>query len=384
MKSDHVHVVGAGPAGLAAAIELARHKVPVTVHEQHGNVGRRFHGDFQGFENWTTHDDVLLWLERLGITLDCPYRATDAITLVDPDMEVHRIETDRPLIYLIQRGPHAESLDQCLRRQAEALGVEIRFGARTDPAQLTGRVIVATGAQQTQAVVAGIVAETSHSDQITVIARDSLAPRCYAYCVIGGGRATVASALACEFSTAWQCFERARAAFASLGLTSFSRERRFGGRAAICLDRPLEQDGRLYVGEAAGLQDYLLGFGLRYALHSGHLAARAVLNDESYEALVRRHLYANFRAGFVNRFFYNHLGDRGYRSLIRWVSRAANVRERARRSYSFTAMHSVCWPLVRSLARRNGGSLTATTILNGWRGSWETRSSNLADPRRIP
>ncbi|NIR40201.1 MAG: FAD-dependent oxidoreductase, partial [Actinobacteria bacterium] len=72
MSVPHVSVVGAGPAGLAAAIELARNGTQVTVYEARASVGSRFHGDFQGIENWTTADDVRDWLERLHLRLDFP------------------------------------------------------------------------------------------------------------------------------------------------------------------------------------------------------------------------------------------------------------------------------------------------------------------------
>ncbi len=325
MSLPTVSVVGAGPAGLAAAIALARHGARVIVHEQHPDVGGRFHGDFQGLENWTTEEDALSWLARLGISLSCPYRATGELTLVDPDLQPWRVRSDQPLLYLLKRGRDADSLDQCLRAQAEALGVEFRFGARVAPARLSGPVIVATGPQRAQAVVAGIVADTPYADQIVAIARNAVAPKGYAYCVIWRGRATVAAALGDHFHEAWPCFERARAAFAALGLVEFSHERRFGGRASISLALPLEADGRLYVGEAAGLQDYLLGFGLRYAMLSGYLAARALLTGRPYTSLIRRELLRSFRARFVNRLIYNRLGDRGYGRFIRWVAGAKDV-----------------------------------------------------------
>jgi flavin-dependent dehydrogenase len=356
---EAVSIVGAGPSGLAAATELARNGIPVIVYEQYKQAGGRFHGDFQALENWTTEEDVLRWLERIGIRLDCPTRPTDEVTLVDPALRPSRVRGDRPLLYLVKRGSEADSLDRSLRRGAEAAGVRFQFGTRVRPEDLTGSVIVATGPRDTQAVVAGIVAETSHPDQVLAIARDSLAPKCYAYCIIWDGRATIASALARDFHAAWPCYQRARAAFATLGLSDFHHERRFGGRANVSLGRPMEDGPRLWVGEAAGLQDYFLGFGLRYALLSGHLAARSLLTGESYASLVSRSLGESFRAGFVNRLLYDHLGDRGYRRVIRWVGRAKNVRRRARSVYSLTPLHRALWPLARMLARRNGGSLTA-------------------------
>ncbi len=249
--------------------------------------------------------------------------------------------------------------------------MRLRFADRVRPEELSGSVIVARGPRHAQAVVAGIVADAPYPDQIVAIASDALAPTCYAYCVVWQDRATLAVALADRFPEAWPRFEGARAAFAALGLSRFSNEHRFGGRASISLALPLEQDGRLYVGEAAGLQDYFLGFGLRYAVLSGHLAARSLLTGQSYVELIARELHPNLRVGFVNRLLYNHLGDRGYRWFIQWAARAADVRARARRVYALTPLHRALWPLARLLARRNGGSLTPGSsghITHGARG----------------
>lgn len=47
-----LEVVGAGPAGLAAAMTARAAAASVTVYEKHSHTGARFHGDFRGLENW--------------------------------------------------------------------------------------------------------------------------------------------------------------------------------------------------------------------------------------------------------------------------------------------------------------------------------------------
>jgi flavin-dependent dehydrogenase len=339
---------------LAAAIELARAGVAVTVYEQHAVPGGRFHGDFQGLENWTNDEDVLRSLERHGIVIDFPYLPIDRVSVAAADLGRSIIGSDRPLLYLVKRGPDAGSLDRGLAAQAAASGVTFRFKSRMHPEELTGPVIVATGPNGTQGIAAGIVANTSHPDQVVAIVSDTLAPKGYAYCAIWSGRATVATVLMRDFQRAWDCLAEARAAFARLGLWDFRDARRFGGRAHVSRTDRLVDGPRLFAGEAAGLQDYLFGFGLRYALVSGGLAARALLSGERYDQLVRRELRGALHAGFVNRALFDRLGDRGHGRLIRWLSGGDSLR-RVRRLYGFSPAHRLAWPLVTAVARRRTG-----------------------------
>ncbi len=340
-------VIGAGPAGLVAALELARGGANVTVYEQHRSPGGHFPGDFQAFENWTTDTDVLTWLEELGVAVDFPCRPTNRITIADARLAHYVVASGRPLCYLVKRGPEEDSLDRRLAAQAAAHGVAFRYGERVHAADLAGPVIVATGPRRTDGIVAGIVAETSHADQVAAITSDAVAPKGYAYCVVWSGRATLATVVMRDFARAWAYLAAAQRAFARLGLADFRGARRFGGRAHVGVGDPLLQGSCLYVGEAAGLQDYLFGFGLRYAMLSGHLAARALLTGERYDALVAQHLRSGLRAGFVNRLMFDRLGDRGYRWLARWLS-WGDGRRRVRRLYAFSTWHWVLWPLVRS------------------------------------
>src|SRR5579884_1970739 len=72
-RSDPVTIVGAGPAGLACAISLARAGERVVVREMNTKIGGRFHGDFQGLENWSATSDVVEEMQKYGLrtNFDC-------------------------------------------------------------------------------------------------------------------------------------------------------------------------------------------------------------------------------------------------------------------------------------------------------------------------
>ena len=70
------------------------------------------------------------------------------------------------------------------------------------------------------------------------------------------------------------------------------------------------------MGEAAGLQDYLLAFGLRQAITSGYLAAKSILNNENYDNLIKKRFLSQLQTSISNRFLYGLAGNRGYSSFL--------------------------------------------------------------------
>ena len=85
------------------------------VHEHNGDVGGRFHGDFQGLENWTVDDDVLDELGRSGIEATFEHAAYREFTVFDADGRALSLRSSRPLFYLVRRGSQPGTLDASLK-----------------------------------------------------------------------------------------------------------------------------------------------------------------------------------------------------------------------------------------------------------------------------
>src|SRR3989344_2399384 len=131
-RDEVIEIAGAGPAGLAAAITLARAGRRVVVHEAQREVGYRFQGDLQGLENWTTERDVLDELREMELTTAFAQRACRDGTVFDAWGQAYPVRSRAPLFYMVERGPGRGSLDTALLEQALALGAEVRFGSRLE------------------------------------------------------------------------------------------------------------------------------------------------------------------------------------------------------------------------------------------------------------
>lgn len=343
-----IEVVGAGPAGLAAAITAARGGARVVVHERAPRVGARFHGDFQGLENWTTAGDVLDELAGLGVRGDfapAPFRHQVGY---DPAGGEHHLRSAEPFYYLVRRGPGAGTLDESLRRQAEEAGVDLRFGSAA--ASLPRGGVYAGGPRRGEVIAVGWLAECDLPDGAWVVLGERYAPGGYAYLLVHGGHATLSACLFHRLREARACLSRTRALLERrIGLV-LRGPRPFGGIGNVGLPRTAIADGALLAGEAAGFQDPLWGFGIRHAMLSGHLAARALLagRPEDYDRLWHGRLAGTIRASLVNRWFYGRLGDRGYQVLLRALARARDPRAWLRRRYADSPLKRLIFPLVRS------------------------------------
>lgn len=350
--ASRVAIVGGGLSGLAAALAVVHAGGGAEVVERRREVGARFHGDFQGLENWSTEGDVLEELASLGIETGFEYVPFRECVLFDPDGRDHACRSSQPLWYLVRRGSDAGTLDQALKAQALAAGVELRFGETI--AHLPEGGIVACGPRQVDAIAVGYVFATDRSDAAFGAVSDHLAPGGYSYLLICRGRATLATCLFDDFHNDKQYLARTVDFFERTVGVVPRDARSFGGFGNMFAEPTLRRGGMLYVGEAAGLQDALFGFGMRYALVSGHLGGDAFVHNDlaRYEQACQRRFARAIRASAINRYLYRRAGHRGYRHLVARVSGASEPRAWLRGYYSGRWWMPLAFPLARREALR--------------------------------
>jgi len=343
MKDTEMTIVGAGPAGLACAIVLARAGRKVVVREWHATVGARFHGDFQGLENWSAERDVIEELAEGGICATFDHHPVSEGVAFDAWGKSYRVRSGKPLFYLVHRGKEDGSLDQALLQQALDAGAEVCFGGRVE--KIAGPAVLAIGPSFAEAIVVGYLFETDMPDGSWVCFANDLAPRGYAYLLIHDGRGTVASCIFTGFKQQETYLARTIEFFGERAGLRMRNARPFGGFGNVRLPQSAVQGGHLVAGEQAGFQDALAGFGIRYALRSGVLAARSLLEGRDYTALWRHALLPQLRRGVCNRFLLNIAGERGWRWLLARLGDGKDARAAMRRLYQLSLPTRLLFPL---------------------------------------
>ncbi len=343
-RHDTVTIAGAGPAGLAAAIVLARGGRRVVVREWKDTVGHRFHDDFQGLENWSTETDCLDELAQAGITPEFDHTPSRHTTAFDAHGHAHQIRTTRPLYYLLRRGPRDGSLDRGLLAQAIAEGVEVRFNDRVR--QTGGATILATGPRRADVIASGVLFDTDHADGSWFSLDRKLAPDGYAYLLIHNGRGTLASCMFSDFAHQAFHVDRAQSFFTrQLGLRMYNITK-FGGYGVSPATTRPAQGTRPVIGEQAGFQGALAGFGLRYAMRSGILAARCLLDAQDYGAALRREILPQIKTGIANRMLFETLGGPLHGWALRGMTaRGADPITHLRRLYAPRGLTRLAYPL---------------------------------------
>ena len=349
-KEKYITIVGAGPAGLTAAINLANAGFETTVYEQNQNAGLRFNGDFQGLENWSDEDDTLQILNQIGIKINflChPYSGNDGL-FYGPKLEKVKVKTSRPLFYLIERGSNPNSLDQGLRKQAEELGVKILWGKKLESVD-DSKAILGTGPKAADAIAKGMVFRTSLDDIFIGFIDDKIAPKAYAYLLVNDGKATFATCMFEDFQNEKIYYERALRALNTVIDIDINEPEEFGGFVNFFNEPKISKDNRiLYVGENAGFQDALWGFGIKYAMLSGYYAAESIINNQDYKKLCEINLLPKLKTSLANRWLFAHLYNPGYTFILNKLKTMDDVIPALKKHYN-TSMSK---KLVYQIAKR--------------------------------
>ena len=342
ISGETINIIGAGPAGLTAAIVLRRHGYHVKIFDKSPDVGHRLNGDFQGLENWSSERDVTEILKDIGIRINFLCTPCLVGTVYARGIEPVKVRSDRPIFYFVKRGPHDGTLDKGLKEQALSLGVEIIFNRRLDAAD--GKAIVATGPRMAVGITSGITFRTSKDDMVAVVFNDDIAPKGYAYLMINQGEGTMVTVLYREFRDIGEYFQKMVRFFTKNIDIDIRDEKRFGGYGDFFIPDTLKKDGRMCVGESGGLQDYLWGFGMRYAFVSGYLAARSLIEETDYDSLWKRDLRPMMETSLVNRYLFEKFGHEGYKYIARRVA-DGNPCNFLRRQYNPSLLKQLLLPV---------------------------------------
>lgn len=340
-NSIPIEIVGAGPSGLSAALAARVNGYNVVVYEQFSEVGKRFHGDFQGLENWTHEVDVLEELLKYGISIDFEYKPIYEIACFDRYGCAQLLRATKPIFYLIHRGSQTGSLDQALKAQALDAGVSIQFGHRKR--QLTNGGVVAGGPHRADIIAVGYTFETDMADGCYVAIGEELAPGGYSYLIVNRGRGTLASCMFEDFHNERKYLESSVEYFQKHAGLRWSCATRFGGRGNYGPVHSQRSSERLYVGETAGFQDALFGFGLRYALISGNLAGKKVSTCMSSRSDYKRQekLDKLVRSSIGNRWIYSRTSERWRHLLLDFLVYGRDPRRTLTRIYRPTWWKSI-------------------------------------------
>jgi hypothetical protein len=145
-------------------------------------------------------------------------------------------------------------------------------------------------------------------------------------------------------------FHRTVETFRKLVPLEMRNGREFGGYGNFFL-RPTQVEGnKLYLGESAGFQDALFGFGMRYAMTSGFLAAQSIIRCINYDTLWKAELLPLLRTSLSNRMIYEILGNSGYEYIAKRIARRRDLRDVLRKAYSPSLMKTALCPIAQLLA----------------------------------
>ena len=318
-EQEAIHIMGAGLSGLAAATILAKAGKTVHVHDIREDSGARFDGDFQALENWSMEVDFFSQLDEWGFDTS-EFKATEfkVVDLIHPDDVITQAESPKIAYRIVERGTSSHTIDQGIKRQAIAAGAQIHYKSRVKEEDCH---IIACGPKGTSAVAYGEIFHTDHQNHIAFQLNDKLAPGAYSYLIIIDGVGLICTCLWRKQKKSDR-FLNETIAWYDKHYPNLNRKpiKRVGGKGDFTINKSYFQDGRYYVGESGGLQDFMWGFGMRMAVWSGVLAAQDILGQCDYEKEVKKQLLPYVQTSVANRWLMNRVGDRTYKVMCnRWM-----------------------------------------------------------------
>lgn len=289
-----INIAGAGLAGLTAAINLARAGYSVRIFEKNNSIGQQSKETIQLLPNWFSPKDVIEELEECGIKINWLNKIEEIQVFLDSTKKLIFRGQKVPMGYTVLRGG-SNSFEKYLAEQAREVGVEIVLGsqARVKP------IILATGNNKILTVGYGEVYQGDFDPtKVKVFLSSRFSPSIgYAYFFPHDQNiATLKiSERVSENVNIKENLRKVRESYLSKEIKEENFIYSFGTKRSFSIPKTAILNGSLLVGEAAGFQDELFRFGMRYAIISGYLAAQSIINNLDYDKLWKQRFLPEFK-----------------------------------------------------------------------------------------
>ena len=342
---QYVKILGAGPSGLSAAINLAKNDYEVDIFEKNKYVGGTVKNNLQGLENWSEKIDTIEEFKNMNIDSNFDFEPFKKLKITNNN-EVWDFKCERPAFYIVSRGPHENSLDHALKTQALDNGVNIRFN---ETAAIDDVDIVATGPNPEYkfAVARGLTFKTEQDNIAVGLVNNYYAFKGYSYLLISNGCGCIATVLFEGFNDLNKYFKRTLNTFSGKFDLKMEEPSKFAGYGSFSAQIPKNKD-KIYIGESAGLQDFLWGFGIKNAIKSGFIAANNIIEGKTcqdYYRTVEKYFKPKLNAGIVNRFFWEKLASNNYSYILNRISNAEDPVKYLRTIYNYNFLQKLAYPL---------------------------------------
>lgn len=345
-----IKILGAGLSGMSAAINLAKAGYEVEMFEKNPDSGMRFHGDMQGLENWSSEEGVMESLAKMHIDADFEFTPFYKVSFSNMK-ETKEFSYNRPLFYLVKRGNIKGSIDQAMKKQALDIGIKINYNKTIDKKKAD---IVATGPQFKHLAIAdkGVVFKTDLPDMAVGLINDKAAYKGYGYLLVANGYGCLCTCIFDDLKRLDDCYNVTEKFFTKKYKFKINNSKPVGGVGYFTLRNIFTKGKTFYVGEAAGLQDFLAGFGMRTAIRSGYLAAKSIIEKTDYAKIADDEFGDYRKAGIINRYIWEHIDIDNYLSLLKSMNQVSNTTNFIRNVYDYSLIKSIEYPIALSYIKK--------------------------------
>lgn len=309
-----IKILGGGISGLTSAINLNKAGFDVEVHEKKNYCGKTTN-DFQFLENWTFDQDILKFLKGINIKTNFYFKPIKKMDVFSPSFYKYVGKSKNPFMYLVKRGKAKDSIGRSLEKQAKKEGVKIVYNTKLKKDKAD---IIAVPVRKPAAFACGVKFKIKYPDSISVLFDKNLSLHSYSYLIANDNVMEITSCNLVGVKDLKKRLDLTLKTFQKLlGFKINKVKETFSGYVSLDVPKTAMDGNKCLVGEAAGFQDALAGFGMVYAFKSGYYASRSIIDNTDYDRLWKKDFYGCLRASFNNNRLFKTFNNADYDSLVR-------------------------------------------------------------------